>query len=94
MDNRANKLADQVMASGNTDIMNKTAVNPNANKAEFDRLTALGDPKKASLFAPTTSVPRGRSEILNAITQNYSKDQINRKGRANFDMNAFLQYLN
>ena len=28
MDNRANKLADQVMASGNTDIMNKTAVNP------------------------------------------------------------------
>ena len=94
MDNRANKLADQVMASGNPDIMNKTAANPNFNQAEFDRLTALGDPAKASLFASTTSVPRGRAEILDAITQNYSKDQINRKGRANFDMNAFLQYLN
>ena len=94
MDNRANKLADQIMASGNPDIMNKTAANPNFNQAEFDRLTALGDPAKASLFASTTSVPRGRAEILDAITQNYSKDQINRKGRANFDMNAFLQYLN
>lgn len=94
MDNRANKLADQVMASGNPDIMNKTAANPNFNQAEFDRLTALGDPAKASLFASTTSVPRGRAEILDAITQNYSKDQINKAGRANFDMNAFLQYLN
>lgn len=94
MDNRANKLADQVMASGNPDIMNKTAANPNFNQAEFDRLTALGDPAKASLFASTTSVPRGRAEILNAITQNYTKDQINRQGRANFDMKAFLQYLN
>jgi len=94
MDNRANKLADQIMASGDPNIMNKTAANPNFNQAEFDRLTALGDPAKASLFASTTSVPRGRAEILDAITQNYSKDQINRKGRANFDTNAFLQYLN
>jgi len=103
MDNRANKLADQIMASGDPKQMMKTVVNQPGTTAEgmkqYADLTAAGKTKEAALFAPTTSTPRGRDEILRAITNNYSKDEINRKGRAGFLQNAtgmadFYKYLN
>ena len=99
MDNRANKLADQIMASGDPAKMQKTVANPNFNQAEFDRLTGLGKKSEASLFASTTSTPRGRDDIMRTITNNYSTDKINRKGRKGFLQDAagmaeFYQFLN
>ena len=105
MDNRANKLADQIMASGDPKKMMKTVVNQPGTTAEGQKTYAdLSDPNsvnydlnKAALFAPTTSTPRGRDEVLRAITNNFTKDQINRKGRAGFLKNFgadFYKYLN
>ena len=97
MDNRANKLTDQIMASGDPAKMQKTVANPNFDQAEFDRLTGLGKKSEAALFASTTSTPRGRDEILRTISNNFTKGQINRKGRAGFLKNFgadFYKYLN
>jgi hypothetical protein len=105
MDNRANKLADQIMASGDPKKMMKTVVNQPGTTAEGQKTYAdLSDPNsvnydlnKAALFAPTTSTPRGRDEVLRAITNNFTKDQINRKGRAGFLKNFgadFYKFLN